>query len=45
MFDRMLRLKNDLDAFEDLKTWLAGSVDDAFLFEAEDTLSEKCPRP
>jgi serine/threonine protein kinase len=25
--------KNDLDAFNDLQVWLAGSVDDDFLFE------------
>ncbi|CAG8902546.1 unnamed protein product [Penicillium egyptiacum] len=32
--------KNDLDAFEELKTWLFGSVDDAYLFHEEDQLKE-----
>ena len=32
--------KNDLDAFEELKTWLFGSVDDAYLFHEEDRLQE-----
>ena len=31
--------KNYLDAFKELKIWLVGSVDDPFLFEAEDTVS------
>ncbi|KAJ6127724.1 hypothetical protein N7471_008941 [Penicillium samsonianum] len=31
--------KNDLDAFGELKTWLFGSVDDAYLFQ-EDLLEE-----
>lgn len=47
-FDRGFEValeRNDLDAFEELKTWLVGSVDDAFLFEAEDTLSKECPCP
>jgi hypothetical protein len=33
--------KNDLDAFEELKSWLVGSVDDAWLFPEEQPL-ERC---
>jgi serine/threonine protein kinase len=33
--------KNDSDAFEELKSWLVGSVDDAWLFPEEQPL-ERC---
>jgi serine/threonine protein kinase len=33
--------KNDLDAFEELKSWLVGSADDAWLFPEEQPL-ERC---